>query len=192
MDKIILASGSPRRRALLQNYGLDIEISVPEFDESSVNEKQPQNLVIELARGKNRCIKSDKIVISADTVVTLDGKILGKPKDKNDARKMLRLLSSKTHTVFTGVCISKGDREFCFYEHTDVTFYKLSDKQIELYINTDSPYDKAGGYGIQDDMGIGFVKEVSGELSNVIGLPMASVITVIDKLQGENDEKTKF
>ena len=185
-DSIILASGSPRRLTLLSDYGFDVTVIKPDFDESIVTERDPEKLVCLLAKGKNECIDMPhELVLSADTVVVLDGKILGKPKDRDDAFNMLRALSGRTHKVLTGVCISKGGKRALFCECSNVTFYELTDRQINKYIETGSPFDKAGSYGVQDDMGIGFVRSVTGELSNVIGLPMGRVISEINKIQGD-------
>lgn len=186
MEKIILASGSPRRQMLLKNYGFDITVIKPEFDESTIKETDPEKLVCALALGKNKCVNiQDSIILSADTVVTINGEILGKPINRADAEKMLSRLSGSTHTVYTGVCISSGSDKRLFCAKSDVTFYKLSKTQIQKYIDTGSPFDKAGGYGIQDDIAIGFVEKINGELSNVIGLPMGKVIEEIKSIQGE-------
>ena len=141
-----------------------------------------------LAEGKGKSVAKDfydGIVLSADTVVCLDGKILGKPKTRQEAYDMLTSLSGNTHVVYTGVCIKKGAKSYVFYDKAKVTFHPLTQKQINAYINTGSPFDKAGGYGIQDDMGIAFVKKVTGDLSCVIGLPMAKVTERLNKLEGE-------
>ena len=181
--KMILASGSPRRQSLLNSFGFEITVQKPEFDESKVLQTEPCKLVTELAEGKMDSIDSKgELCLSADTVVSLDGKILGKPLDEADAFKMLRSLSGNTHSVYTGVCITYKSRKVVFYEKSDVTFHKLSDKQINAYIETKSPMDKAGAYGVQDDMAIAFVKCVDGELSNVIGLPMGRVINEIERI----------
>lgn len=187
-DKLILASGSPRRLSLLTNYGFDVTVIKPDFDESDVTERDPEKLVALLAREKNRCVRGFDIpVLSADTVVATDSEILGKPTDEEDAFNMLSTLSDNTHTVYTGVCIYADNKEITFVEKSRVTFYPLTEKQIRAYIATGSPMDKAGSYGVQDDMGIAFVKEVQGELSNVIGLPMGSVISHLKEIQGENN-----
>lgn len=188
MVKLILASGSLRRRTLLENYGFDVTVVKPDFDESTVSGESPEELVKALALGKNRCVLpkyKSSLILSADTVVSIGKSILGKPRDSKQARQMLNMLSGATHSVFTGVCISYQNKEHIFCEKTDVTFYRLSEAQINRYIDSGSPFDKAGGYGIQDDMGIGFVERVSGELSNVIGLPMGKTVSEIQKLQGD-------
>ncbi len=186
--EIILASASPRRYSLLSARGYDVTVETSPFDESGVTERDPKKLVMLLAKGKGESVSKnhpDKIVLSADTVVCLNGKILGKPKTRDEAYNMLMSLSNNTHTVYTGVCISKGGKSHLFFDRADVTFHPLTDKQINLYIDSGSPFDKAGAYGIQDDVGIGFVKRVSGDLSCVIGLPMGKVIKILQKIQGE-------
>lgn len=186
--KIILASASPRRLSLLSARGYDITVKASGFDESSVSECRPEKLVMLLARGKALDVAGehkDEIVLAADTVVCLGDRILGKPGSQSQAHDMLMSLSDNTHTVYTGVCIIKGKKSFVFYDKARVTFHPLTEKQIDAYIKTGSPFDKAGGYGIQDDMGIGFVKRVSGDLSCVIGLPMGKVIDRLQKLEGE-------
>ncbi len=186
--KIILASASPRRLSLLSARGYDITVKASGFDEASVLEREPSKLVTLLARGKALDVAKDHkgdIVLAADTVVCLGDQILGKPKSEKQAYEMLMSLSDNTHTVYTGVCILKGKKSFVFYDKARVTFHPLTKKQVDAYIKTGSPFDKAGGYGIQDDMGIGFVKKVSGDLSCVIGLPMGKVIDRLQKLEGE-------
>lgn len=189
--KIVLASASPRRLSLLSARGYDIDVQVSHFDEHSITEADPKKLVMLLAKGKGNDVAKnnrDSIVLAADTVVCLDDKILGKPKTRREAYDMLSSLSDNTHTVYTGVCIRKGKKTYVFYDRAKVTFHPLTKKQIEAYIDSGSPYDKAGGYGIQDDMGIGFVKKVTGDLSCVIGLPMGKVIDRLNKLEGEQNE----
>ena len=182
--KIILASASPRRLSLLSARGYDITVQASDFDESTVFEKNPKKLVMRLAKGKGEAVAKefpDNTVLSADTVVCLKGKILGKPKDRQDAYGMLMSLSGNTHTVYTGVCIYKNSKYYVFYDRADVTFHPLTKAQINAYIDSGSPFDKAGGYGVQDDMGIGFVKKVKGDLSCVIGLPIGKVIKHLQK-----------
>jgi len=186
--KIVLASASPRRLSLLSARGYDITVKASDFDESTVDEKNPKKLVMRLARGKGEDVAGDypdDIVLSADTVVCLDGKILGKPKTEREAFDMLSSMSGNTHVVYTGVCIKKGTKSYVFYDKAKVTFHPLTKKQIDAYIATKSPFDKAGAYGVQDDMGIAFVKKVAGDLSCVIGLPMGKVIDCLRKLEGE-------
>lgn len=188
MKKLILASGSPRRRMLLENRGFELTVVKPSFDEDSVTETDPIRLVRLLAVGKNKAVSSlypDRTVLAADTVVCINGKILGKPQNRGQAREMLGMLSGAVHSVYTGVCISLNGNDVCFFERTDVEFYRLGHTQIEKYIDSGSPFDKAGGYGIQDEAGMGFIKSIGGELSNVIGLPMERTVSEIIRLQGD-------
>ena len=183
MVDLILASASPRRLSLLQNRGYNVTVVPSDFDEDAVKCDDPSELVKELALGKGMAVAKDhknSTVLSADTVVVQGDKILGKPHDYDEAYEMLTSLSDSTHTVFTGVCIIKNGVPRVFCERADVTFFPLSPVQIKKYIDSGSPFDKAGGYGIQDDAGIGFIKSLSGELSCVIGLPMGRVIDELE------------
>lgn len=175
MKNIILASGSPRRKELMTLAGLDFEIKVADVDETLPEGIAPFDAVKMLSLKKAKAVAdeyTDKIVIGADTVVAFDGKILGKPTDKNDAFEMLRMLSGQPHKVYTGVAIICNDTICNFYEETDVEFYPLTDDEIISYINTGEPMDKAGAYGIQGK-GCVLVKRINGDYSNVVGLPIA-------------------
>lgn len=176
--KIILASASPRRRELMKLITDDFTAVSIDADETL-----PDDIVIKgicgaaeyLARVK--ALKAhemfpEDIVIGCDTIVVHDNKILGKPKDKEQAREYLHMLSGNVHSVFTGCCIMYGDRTVSFDEGTDVFFNELSDEEIEDYISTDEPYDKAGGYGIQG-RGALFVNKINGDFFNVMGLPVS-------------------
>ena len=185
---IVLASQSPRRRELLRAAGIDYRLAA-KFE---CEELYPATLAAEevapyLSLLKSRAyplpLEHNELLITADTVVVLDGKVLGKPHNRDEAFSMLSALSDSTHTVFTGVCIIKNGSPQVFCERADVTFFPLTDVQIEKYIDSGSPFDKAGGYGIQDDAGIGFIKSLSGELSCVIGLPMGRVIDELEDRQ---------
>lgn len=173
--KVILASASPRRKTLIKHLFSDYEV-VP----SSINEddykmlspyEMPEFLAAEKAKNIAK-IYTDSIVIGCDTSVVLGERVLGKPKDETQARNMLSLLSNKTHKVITGVCIICGDKSMSFSVSTDVTFYELDDDEIDEYVQSGEPYDKAGGYGIQG-LGSVFVKEISGDFYNVVGLPVS-------------------
>lgn len=174
--KAVLASASPRRKELISLIFDDVLIRPASCDEALPENIGAREAVEYLSKIKNEAateaLKKDELVISADTVVSIDNKILGKPVDKEDARKMLQLLSGKTHQVYTGVTLSLNGRERTFSEKTDVEFYSLTDKEIENYINTSEPYDKAGAYGIQGKASL-LVKGIEGDYFNVVGLPIA-------------------
>lgn len=178
---LILASKSPRRIELLKLAGLDF-ISVPALSEERADMSlPPEQVVLSLARGKAAEISAkypSDIVIGADTVVYFDGNILGKPKGEADARRMLSMLSDNVHSVYTGVCIISGGKEHSFYEKTDVAFYPLTDREIDEYIATGEPMDKAGAYGIQEK-GFILVKGISGDYYNVVGLPLAKTVRTL-------------
>lgn len=172
---LILASASPRRKEILQTAGFCFSVCVSDTDETLPDGIIASDAVTELSYRKALAVAKDHpddTVIGADTVVTLDGKILGKPSDKADAEKMLRTLSGRTHKVFTGVCIIKDGKANRFFEETDVTFFDLSDEEIISYIETGEPMDKAGAYGIQG-RGCTLVKGICGDYFNVVGLPVA-------------------
>ena len=178
--KLILASKSPRRRYLLKQAGLAFEVMPSDFDESRVDLDTPERYVQTLSHGKAVVIGRrypDCWVIGADTIVVMDGAILGKPEDTAAARRMLQRLSGSTHVVYTGYticCISK-ETNLTDVVSTRVTFKHLSDDEIEWYVHTDEPFDKAGAYAIQG-MGTFLVKEISGSYTNVVGLPVCEVI----------------
>ena len=178
--QLILASKSPRRRYLLKQAGLDFSVIPSRVDEKSVPASSPGNYVKTLAELKARDIAAqhpESWVIGADTIVFINHTILGKPKTREDARNMLRQLSGKTHEVLTGYCIgceSQGDY-FSETVKTDVLFKVLTDQEIEWYVHTDEPFDKAGAYAIQG-LGTFLVKSISGSYTNVVGLPVCEVI----------------
>ncbi len=179
IDKeIILASKSPRRKHLLNLLGLDFKIIPSDIDEN-ISEENPEEFARILAESKSYDIAEKnpgKIVIGADTIVVIDGNIINKPSGEYDAFCMLKSLSGKTHRVITGICISKFENNILSYisdiEITEVTFRELSDTEIRAYINTGSPMDKAGAYGIQDDFGAVFVSRINGCYYNIVGLPL--------------------
>ena len=177
MSHYILASKSPRRNELLHRITDDFEIIVSDVDEILPDGIAPKEAPVYLAALKANAVAQEqkgRTVIGADTVVILDGVILGKPKDEDDAYAMLRALSGRTHTVITGCCITDGARELRFSESTRVTFYELSDREIGEYIATGDPMDKAGSYGIQEKATL-FVKGIEGDFFNVMGLPIAKL-----------------
>lgn len=179
---IILASQSPRRRELMGLITKDFEVKVSEVDESLPEGISPRDAVMYLSKIKAEPFKNEQqIVIGADTVVAIDDKILGKPKDKQNAFDMLKTLSGKTHSVFTGVTITKGESTNTFAVETRVTFFELSDQEILDYIATKEPMDKAGAYGIQG-YGSLLVKEIQGDYFNVVGLPVSKLNQELKKV----------
>ena len=178
--KLILASKSPRRSDLLEKAGLTFSIVPSDFDESSVAMSDPESYVKRLARSKAIDISKkypDSWVLGADTIVLIDDSILGKPGSKDEARSMLKQLSGKTHQVITGYCLCCQTKNDIISEtvKTDVRFKTLSDAEIEWYIQTGEPFDKAGAYAIQG-IGTFLVKSINGSYANVVGLPVCEVI----------------
>lgn len=173
--KIVLASQSPRRRQLLGQMGLEFTTQSPEIDESAFHGRDARDLVETLSREKARWVARqqtpDTLVIGADTVVVLDGAILGKPRDGAEAEAMLAALSGRDHQVFTGVTLCQGDRILTQAEETQVTFRPLTGQEIRQYVSTGEPMDKAGSYGIQG-YGCLLVEGIRGDYFNVVGLPV--------------------
>lgn len=191
MRKIILASGSPRRRELLEQIGITFEVITSNADEVTCAE-EPEEIVKELSRLKaqavfDECMKkggeySESLVIGADTIVYHDGQVLGKPKTHEEAKEMIRSLSGREHSVYTGVTILGGGQPICFAEKTVVSVYEMSDVEIEAYAATDEPMDKAGAYGIQGRFAA-FIKGIQGDYNNVVGLPAARVYQELRKVE---------
>lgn len=182
--KLVLASKSPRRSEILKNAGIDFIVRVADADETIPDGTKPEDAVVFLAARKALAVEraDDEVVLGADTIVVLDDKILGKPKDKEDACNMIKSLSGRVHSVFTGVCAVGNGTSLTFAEETKVEFYPLTDDEINDYINTDEPYDKAGAYGIQG-LASKFIRGIEGDYFNVVGLPMSSVYKkIIEKL----------
>ena len=178
--RLILASKSPRRSELLEQAGLTFSVIPSNFDESAVAMFEPDSYVITLAESKALDISQKhpgSWVIGADTIVLVDGIILGKPASGDEARDMLKQLSGKIHQVLTGYCIccKKTNRFFSGIVRTDVQFKKLNDAEIEWYIQTGEPFDKAGAYAIQG-IGTFLVKSINGSYTNVVGLPVCEVV----------------
>ncbi|OQB16045.1 MAG: Septum formation protein Maf [Firmicutes bacterium ADurb.Bin193] len=179
MKEIILASASPRRTELLSRLGLKFEVKTPDSDETFDSSLSVADNVKRIAHLKAVSVAQDfpdKIIIGADTVVSIGGEILGKPTDEADAANMLRRLSGRTHTVCTGCAVVRlcDGREELWCETTEVTFRSLSGSEIEAYINTGEPTDKAGAYGVQG-LGAAFVTKINGDYNNVVGLPLCSL-----------------
>ena len=180
---IILASASPRRRELLGQI-CSFEVRPTDCDENC-EISSPEELVCELSQRKAlACIRqADDIVIGADTVVAIDGCILGKPTDAQDAKNMLQKLSGRTHSVYTGVTVLAHGQTHTFAERTDVTFYELSEELINWYVSSNEPFDKAGSYAIQQK-GCVLVKEIKGDYFNVVGLPVARLYRLLNTVGG--------
>lgn len=179
---MILASRSPRRRELLGVITKDFKI-IPAMGEENIPDgTEPKDAVIMLARQKAEeiaAVHKNEVVVSADTIVVIDNKILGKPHDEAHAAEMLRTLSGRMHTVYTGVCVIFEDgASESFAERTDVEFYPLTEDEIHDYIASGEPMDKAGAYGIQE-RGALLVKQISGDFYNVMGLPVAKLARVL-------------
>ena len=172
--KIILASASPRRKELLKRIYSDFEIAAADIDESIPaqikNENAPEFLSVQKAKAIDPG-EENNLIIAADTIVILNSEILGKPQDDEDAKRMLRLLSGKTHKVITGCCLRQGEKYRSFSVESTVTFYKLTEKDIDTYVSSGASSGKAGAYGIQDT-GCLFVKEICGDYYNIVGLPI--------------------
>lgn len=183
MKHIILASASPRRKEILELADLKFDV-MPSDAQEITTKTAPNEVVMELASIKAKDIykKSEKqsMIVGADTVVAYQGQILGKPTDEADAKRMLTMLSGQTHEVYTGVCIIEDGKTKTFYEETKVTFYEISDEQIDRYIKTGEPMDKAGSYGIQGKAAV-FIKGIEGDYYNVVGFPIARFFQEITK-----------
>lgn len=174
---IILASNSPRRRELLSGLGLDFEVRVlPGIDESHPAELQGGDIPLYISKKKADAylasLQPDELLITADTIVWLDGEVLEKPKDEADACRMLHELSGKTHQVFTGVCLTITEKQVSFSCRSDVTFCQLTDEEINHYVQCYRPLDKAGAYGVQEWIGYVGVERIEGSFFNVVGLPV--------------------
>lgn len=180
--KLVLASKSPRRSEILKNAGIDFVVRVADADETIPAGTNPEDAVVFLAARKAMAVEraEDETVLGADTVVVLDGEILGKPKDRDDAFNMIKRLSGRVHSVFTGVCVIGNGISMTFAEETKVEFYKLTDEEINTYVNTSEPYDKAGAYGIQG-LASKFIRAIEGDYFNVVGLPMSAIYQKILK-----------
>ncbi len=185
MTKLTLASGSPRRADLLRQLGLSFSVVVPSVDELPRRNEDSLKYVERMANDKNaeirKRLESVDLVLSADTVVVYQSRILGKPKSKTEGLSMLRLLSERTHKVITGVALTtKTQKKFCFVE-TKVKFRRLSDHEMHAYWMTKEPKDKAGSYGIQG-LGALFVSRIEGSYSNVVGLPLMETGELLKQL----------
>lgn len=185
--KIVLASASPSRRMLLERAGLAFTVKVSGVDEAVPADFTPAQTVECLARRKGRAVQplcGDAAVIAADSVVSLDGRIIGKPKDDADAKATLRALSGRTHQLYTGVCLLADGKEEVFHQVTDVTFYPLTQEEIDTYVEAGESRGRAGSYGIEG-MGVVLVRSIAGDYANIVGLPVAETLRRLDAmLQG--------
>lgn len=185
--RVILASKSPRRKELLSLICDSFEVMPADIDESV-----PQNVATEeaaeyISTQKAFAIDSEDVIIACDTVVIVDGKILGKPSDRQNGFEMLSELSGKTHSVISGVCIRYKGESVSFSQKSLVTFYELTDEEINDYLDSGEPFDKAGGYGIQG-LGSLLVKEFSGDFFNIVGLPVARLRRSLSELMSKAEE----
>lgn len=179
---LILASKSPRRKELLSLITTEFEIKSADVDETLPKNISPENAVLYLSKIKAEPFENGyDTVIGADTVVAVDGRILGKPKNREDAFNMLKLLSGKSHSVFTGVTVISPTGRKSFYAETKVKFFELTDEEINAYIETHEPFDKAGAYGIQGKGSL-LVEEIHGDYFNVVGLPVSLLNKALNEL----------
>lgn len=189
--KLLLASNSPRRKELLAGLDIPMEVvKLKDIDETHPTGLRGGEIPLHIARLKMSAydmpLAEDEVLITADTIVWVDGQELGKPKDAADAEKMLKLLSGKTHQVFTGVCLRSAKDHREFVSQTDVTFAELTDEQIHYYIETYKPFDKAGAYGIQEWIGYVGCTRLEGSYFNVMGLPVQKLSVELLKLKINN------
>ena len=184
--ELILASQSPRRKELLGLFSVPFTVRVADIDEGMDLSQPVENEVARVSRLKAEAVsrKPGDVVVAADTVVVCDGQVLGKPKDEADAYRMLRLLSGRDHQVMTGLTVLRGDTAVVHTEITDIHFRKLTDKQINDYIRTGEPMDKAGSYGIQGGAAL-FVEGIRGDYFNVVGLPVCKLGEILEEIAPE-------
>ena len=184
MKRLILASGSPRRKDLLEQARLSFITQTSDTEEVVDDRLSPEEVVQSLALQKAAAVainNKDAVVLGADTIVVYQEHILGKPVDEKDAMRMLRMLSGSTHSVYTGVALVTSEQETAFCTETKVTFWELTEEEISFYVATGQPADKAGSYGIQD-FGATFVKEIQGDYFSVVGLPLSKTVRELKKL----------
>lgn len=184
---VVLASNSPRRKELMSGLGVDYVVkTLPDVDESYPDtlrgEEIPAYISREKADAYQSMIEPDELLITADTIVWLDGEVLGKPKDREDAIRMLRKLSGASHQVITGVCLTTKEWQKCFTATTDVTFASLTEEEIVYYVDKYAPMDKAGAYGVQEWIGFIGVESISGSYFNVMGLPIQKLYKELKRL----------
>lgn len=183
MNEIILASGSPRRKDFIKSLGLKFKIIVPDIDECRLKDESPNELVQRLSKLKAQTVANqypEDIIIAADTIVVLNNEILGKPHNRDEAEIMLKKLSGRTHEVFTGYTVQKGNISYHGLERTEVTFASISDELITAYVSSGEGDDKAGAYAIQG-LAAMFIQKINGDLNTVIGLPICTIRILLEK-----------
>ena len=183
MQKIILASQSPRRKQLLEWAEVPFEIIIKETDESYPDDLSVEEIAVHIARNKALAVQQTTDasipILAADTIVVLGNRVIGKPKDREDAINILTDLSGQKHQVITGVVIKRGNKEIAFADKTEVKFHALKKEQIEFYIDKYKPYDKAGAYAIQEWIGVTGIQSINGDFYNVMGLPVSRVVKAL-------------
>ena len=186
IERIVLASQSPRRKQLLEWAEIPFDIIVKEtaetYPEGLAIEKVPVYIAREKALAVKPNIAESRIILAADTVVVLKDRIIGKPKDRNDAFAILSSLSGNKHRVITGVVLMRNEEELSFFDSTEVAFHELTESQISFYVDKYKPYDKAGAYAIQEWIGVVGIKEVKGDFYNVMGLPVSRVVKHLQQM----------
>lgn len=190
MKRIVLASGSPRRKMLLEWAEIKFEVVVSDADESFDEGMTPDKIALQIAEKKNVVVSekilnkdSSAIIIAADTIVVLDNEIIGKPVDSDDAISILMKLNGNTHRVITAVVIKSKDKTISFTDETFVHFNELTETQIRHYVEHYKPYDKAGAYAIQEWIGVVGIKKIDGDFYNVMGLPISRVVLALDSFK---------
>ncbi|MBD0331926.1 MAG: septum formation protein Maf [Chitinophagaceae bacterium] len=185
MTKYLLASQSPRRSQLLQWAEIDFEVVVHSTDESFPSHLEPAEAALYVAGQKALAVqnihKTEQIIIAADTIVVLDNRLIGKPKNRQEAINILSDLSGRWHQVITGVAIFREPKKISFSNTTDVEFHNLSQQQIEFYVDKYQPFDKAGAYAIQEWIGVVGIKRINGDFYNVMGLPVSQVVQALQQ-----------
>ena len=190
--QVILASQSPRRQELLKLFRIPFAVRVADIDETMDESKLPYDEVARVSRLKAMAVprEADDVVIAADTIVVCDGQVLGKPKDEADAHSMLRLLSGRDHQVMTGLTLLRGEKILSCTEVTDIHFREITEKEIDSYIRTGEPMDKAGSYGIQGGAAL-FAEKLCGDYFNVVGLPVCRLGQILKQISPELLEEPK-
>lgn len=185
MDKIILASQSPRRKQLLEWADIDFDVIVSDTDEAFDPSSSFEDAAMHIAENKAFAVQAKghygRTIVAADTIVVCGGKIIGKPASRDEAVEFLKLLSGNEHKVITGVCILRGQIKVLFQDTTIVEFHPLENFQIDYYVDKYKPYDKAGAYAIQEWIGVTGIKKINGDFYNVMGLPVSRVLQELNK-----------